>query len=261
MYEDSGYITDAFAHRFATKITRQKRVIISEFANIKYMAKIGQTVQANDPILAFDDTEDEFSSQLLASITDQMEDMDEIIATSAPVVSKYSGTIRDIAITYTVPMERMSPSLRKVVQAYSKDAAKREKVLGKYRDVRDSNTIVKNSEMSVPDSRGKVGGVKVGDGIIIDFYIEYEDVAGNGDKGSIGALKFTTCNVIPTELAGYTENNEERKIDVYVASFGAFKRMVADVEKIGILTKVLVEEKRRMKEQYGQKVKEMLKKK
>lgn len=261
VYEDSGYITDAFAHRFATKITRQKRIIISEFANIKYMAKIGQTVQANDPILAFDDTEDEFSSQLLASITDQMEDLDEIIATSAPVVSKYSGTIRDISITYTVPLERMSPSLRKVVQEYSKDAAKREKVLGKYRDVRDSNTIVKNSEMSVPDSRGKVGGVKVGDGIIIDFYIEYEDVAGNGDKGSIGALKFTTCNVIPTELAGYTENNEERKIDVYVASFGAFKRMVADVEKIGILTKVLVEEKRRMKEQYGQKVKEMLKKK
>ncbi|MCM1295010.1 MAG: hypothetical protein NC311_05665 [Muribaculaceae bacterium] len=260
VYEDSGYITDEFAHRFATKITRQKRVIISEFANIKYIAKIGQKVQANDPILAFDDTEDEFSSQLLASITDQMEDLDEVIATSAPVVSKYSGVIKDIGITYTVPLERMSPTLRKVVQEYSKDAAKREKVLGKYRDVRDANTIVKNSEMSVPDSRGKVGGVKIGDGVIIDFYIEYEDVAGNGDKGSIGALKFTTCNVIPTELAGYTENNEERKIDVYVASFGAFKRMVADVEKIGILTKVLVEEKLRMKRQYGARVKEELKK-
>lgn len=260
VYEDSGYMTDAFAHRFATKITRQKRVIVSEFANIKYMAKIGQQVQANDPILAFDDTEDEFSSQLLASITDQMEDLDEVIAASAPVVSKYSGVIRDINITYTVPLERMSPSLRKVVQQYSNDAAKREKVLGKYRDVRDANTIVKNSEMSIPDSRGKVGGVKIGDGVIIDFYIEYEDVAGNGDKGSIGALKFTTCNVIPTELAGYTESDPDRKIDVYVASFGAFKRMVADVEKIGILTKVLVEEKRRMKEQYGARVKEMLKK-
>lgn len=259
VYEDSGYITDAFAHRFATKITRQKRITVSEFANIKYMAKIGQKVQANDPILSFDDTEDAFSSQLLASIADQMDDPDEIIATGAPVVTKYTGVIRDIDITYTVPLERMSPSLRKVVQEYSKGAAKREKVLGKYRDVRDSNTIVKNSEMSVPDSRGKVGGVKIGDGVIIDFYIEYEDVAGNGDKGSIGALKFTTCNVIPTELAGYTESNEDRKIDVYVASFGAFKRMVADVEKIGILTKVLVEEKRRMKNQYGERVKAELK--
>jgi len=36
--------------------------------------------------------------------------------------------------------------------------------------------------------------------------------------------------------------------------------MVADVEKIGILTKVLVEEKLRMKRQYGARVKEELKK-
>lgn len=260
VFEDSGYITDDFAHRFATKITRQKRVILSGFANIKYIAKVGQSVQANDPILVFDDTEDEFSAQLLASIADQMEDQDEVIGSGAPVVSKYAGVVRDINITYTIPLENMTPTLQKIVKEYAKEAGRREKTLGKYVDIRDANTIVKNSERSIPDSRGKVGGVKIGDGVIIDFYIEYEDVAGNGDKGSIGALKFTTCEVIPTELAGYTESNEERKIDVYVASLGAFKRMVADVEKIGILTKVLVEEKRRMKEKYGQRVKDELKK-
>lgn len=259
VFEDSGYITDSFAHRFATRITKQKRVILSKFANIKYIAKIGQSVQANDPILAFDDTEDEFSSQLLASITDQMEDQGEIIATTAPVVSKYTGVIRDIQIIYTVPPEEMSPSLRKVVENYAKDASKREKVLSKYMDVRDSNTILKSSEMSIPDSRGKVAGTRIDEGVIIDFYIEYEDVAGNGDKGSITALKFTVCNVVPTELAGYTDFNPDRKIEVYVASFGAFKRMVADVEKIGILTKVLVESKRLMKEEYGEKVKAELK--
>lgn len=260
VFEDSGYITDAFAHRFATKITKQKRVILSKFANINHIAKIGQAVQSNDIILAFDDTEDEFSSQLLASITDQMADDDEIVATSAPIVSKYTGVIKDIVITYTVPPEEMSPSLRKVVETYSKDAKKREKVLSKYRDLRDANTFVKSSEMAVPDSQGKVGGVKVGDGVVIDFYIEYEDVAGNGDKGSITALKFTVCNVIPTELAAYTEFNPDRKIDVHVSSFGAFKRMVADVEKIGILSKVLVETKRMMKEKYHQRVKDELKK-
>jgi len=261
VFEDSGYITDEFAHKFATHITRQKRVIISPFANIKYIAKVGQSVKANDPILAFDDTEDEFSSQLLASIADQAEDLDEIIATSAPVVSKFTGTIKDIDIVYTVPIEQMTPSLRKVVQDYSKEAAKREKTLSKYVSVFDANTITKNSTISEVDSQGKVGGVKIGEGVIIDFYIEYEDIAGNGDKGSIGALKFTTCEVIPTELAAYSENNPDKKIDLYVSAFGAFKRMVADVEKVGILTKVLVEEKRRMKEQYGEKIKAELKKK
>ena len=261
VFEDSGYITDDFAHRFATRITKQKRIILSKYANIKYIVKIGQSIQANDPILAFDDTEDEFSSQLLASITDQIADEDEVVATSAPIVSKYTGTIKDIQITYTVPTEDMTPSLRKVVERYIKDAEKREKVISKYRDIHDANSIVKSSEMAIPDSRGKVAGTKIDEGVIIDFYIEYEDVAGNGDKGSIGALKFTVCNVVPTELAGYTEFNPDRKIDVYVASFGAFKRMVADVEKIGILTKVLIESKRMLKDKYSQRIKDKIKNK
>lgn len=260
VYEDSGYITDDFAHRFRTHITKEKRVLLSPYANIKYIAKIGQKVQANDPILAFDDTEDEFSAQLLASITDQMADEDEVIATSAPVITKYTGVIRDIQIVYTVPTSAMTPSLAKIVQDYSKDAAKREKVIHKYMDIRDSNTIVKNSEMSVADSEGRVGGVKIGDGVSITFYIEYDDVAGNGDKGSIGALKFTTNSVVPTELAAFTDFNDEDKIDVYVSAFGAFRRMVADVEKTGILTKVLVEEKRKMKKMFAARVKAELKK-
>lgn len=261
VFEDSGYITDDFAHRFATKITKEKRVILSPFANIRYIAKIGQEVQANDPILAFDDTEDEFSSQLLQSITDQMADDDEIIATSAPIMSKHTGVIRDIQITYTVPLESVTPSLRKIVTEYKKDAAKREKILSQYMLVTDANTVVKNSEMSVPDAAGKVGGTKIGDGVEIAFYIEYVDIAGNGDKGSIGALKFTTCNVIPSELAGFTESNPDRPIDVYVSALGAFKRMVADVEKVGILTKVLVETKQRWAGKYAGRIKAELEKK
>lgn len=261
VYEDSGYITDKFAHDFATSVTKQKRIILSKYANIKKIVKIGDSIQANDVLLAFDDTEDEFSSQLLASFTEQMADMDEVIATSAPVVSKYTGRIKDIQITYTVPTDEMSESLRNLVNAYAKDASKREKTLAKYMPVTDANTFVKSSEMTVPDSRGKVAGTKIDEGVIIDFFIEYDDVAGNGDKGSIGALKFTTCYVIPQELAGYTESNPDRKIDVGVASFGAFKRMVADVEKVGVLTKVLVETKRRMKNKYGERIKAELKKK
>ena len=261
VYEDSGYITDKFAHDFATRVTKQKRVILSKYANIRRMVKIGDNVQANDVLLAFDDTEDDFSSQLLSSFMEQMDDPDEIIATSAPVISKYTGVIKDIQITYTVPTSEMSESLRKIVDEYCKDANARERELSRFINVTDANTIVKSSEMAVPDSQGKVAGTKIGEGVVIDFYIEYVDVAGNGDKGSTGALKFTTCCVIPQELAGYTESNPDRKIDVGVASIGAFKRMVADVEKVGVLTKVLVETKRQMKETYGERIKKELAKK
>src|SRR5699024_5138405 len=192
----SGYITDSFAHRFATRITKQKRVILSKYANIKYIAKIGQEVQANDIILAFDDTEDELSSQLLASMAEQMGDEDVINATTAPVRTKFTGVIKDIRIIYTVPVKEMTKSLAKVVNDYVAEASKRDQVIWKYVNFRVSNTFVMTSVLQIPDSQGLVAGTRVDEGVIIDFYIEYEDVAGNGDKGSIGALKFTVCNVV-----------------------------------------------------------------
>ena len=83
---------------------------ISEFANIKYMAKIGQTVQANDPILAFDDTEDEFSSQLLSMMIPSP-------TLTPPTFPRESGT--DISEFFTMGLEsrtsRYLPSLTKVL--------------------------------------------------------------------------------------------------------------------------------------------------
>lgn len=182
VYEDACYITDKLAHRMTTKITKQKRVILSRFANIKYMVKIGQTVQTNDPILTFDDTEDEFSSQMLARMAEEAGDDDEVMATNAPIVSKVTGVIRDIRIYYTIDPTLMTPSMQKVLKDYNTSASKREKTISKYMNLYDANTLVKTSEQLQPDSTGKVKGVKINDGIMIDFYIEYEDVMSPGDK-------------------------------------------------------------------------------
>lgn len=182
VYEDACYITDRLAHRMQTKITRQKRVILSRFANIKYIVKIGQVLKANDPLLTFDDTEDEFSSQILAKMAEEAEDDNEIIASSAPVITKHGGVVKDIRIYYTIPPEQMTESMRNIVNVYNKDAQKREKVISKYKNIYDANTIVKTSEQLTPDSEGKVKGVRVNDGIFIDFYIEYEDIMAPGDK-------------------------------------------------------------------------------
>lgn len=182
VYEDACYITDKLAHRMTTKITKQKRVILSRFANIKYMAKIGQTVQTNDPILTFDDTEDEFSSQMLARMAEEAGDDEEIMATNAPIVSKVTGVIRDIRIYYTIDPTLMTPSMQKILKEYNTAASKREKTISKHMNLYDANTLVKTSEQLQPDSTGKVKGVKINDGIMIDFYIEYEDVMSPGDK-------------------------------------------------------------------------------
>lgn len=184
VYEDSCTITDGLAHRMATKITKKTRVIMSKYANIKQIAKIGQSVKVNDPILVFDDTEDEFSSKMLEAMAEEAGDDDEIMATSAPIVTKVTGIVKDIQIYYTVPLNEMTPSMQKIVQTYVKDVQKREKTIAKYRSINDATTITKTSQMLVPDAQGKVDGVKIDDGIFIDFYIEYDDVMAPGDKQS-----------------------------------------------------------------------------
>lgn len=262
VYEDACFITDRLAHRMMTNITKQKRVILSKFANIKYIAKVGQELKANDPILLFDDTSDEFSSQLLSTIAAEAGDDDEIIATGAPIVTKVSGTIKDIRIYYTVPTSEMTPSLEKIVNDYVKVAQKREKTINKYHPLSDSDVIIKTSQMLVPDSQGKVKGVKIDEGVIIDFYIEYKDVMAPGDKLNFASpLKGIVSDIIPEGLEAYTEFNPERKIDAVVSCIGVYKRMTLDFAKMSMLNKILVERKRQMKEKYGQRIKDELKKK
>lgn len=260
VYEDSGYITDGFAHRAATRITRQKRVILSNFANIKYMVNVGQDIGVNEPLMTFDDTKDEFSSQLLQTIAADQTEEDEIVATNTPILSNVTGTVTDIMIYYTVDLDDMTPSLRKIVEAYNTRHNKEKKILEKYRNPSDANTILRPTDKLIPDGLGKVKGVEIGDGVIIDFYIEYLDIMAPGDKSSTSALKCTQSFIIPQEYAPYTDFNPDRPIDACISTIGMYKRMCLDTFKVGGLTKFLVEMKRIHKEKYLDRIKNELKK-
>ena len=251
VYEDSCYITDDLAHRMATKITMQKRVILSKYANVKSMVKIGQRVKTNDYLLTFDDTQDEFTSMMLQSMATEAGDEDEVIAGTAPVITKYSGTIADIRIYYTAELSEMTPTLRAVVEKYNDDAKKREKTISKYENIYDATTIPKSSQKLTPDSQGKIKGITCPDGVVIDFYIEYEDVMAPGDKISyFSALKGVISDVIPTQLAPYAESEPDIKIDACLSAIGIYKRMCLDIIKVGCMNKVVIEKKRQLARKY-----------
>ena len=262
VFEDACYLSERLAKRLASKITREKIVTVSQFTNIKYIVKVGQQVRANDPLLVFDDTQDEFTSQLLASMADEANDTDEISATTAPVITKVSGTVTDIKIYYTVPVEELSPSLRKLVEDYTAKASKRKKFLAKYIDPKDANTVLTPSEQMIPDAAGRVSNIKVGDGVIIKIYVEYLDVLGVSDKiTNYGALKGTVSFTIPEGQEAYTPDNPDAKIDAYLSSLSIYKRMSLDVVKVGGITKILVEKKRLLKDKYLDRIKKELKNK
>ena len=76
----------------------------------------------------------------------------------------------------------------------------------------------------------------------------------------VTALKGIVSDIIPEEEAAYTEGNPDRKIQACLSCIGVYKRMCLDVCKVGMLTKILVEKKRLLKEQYGERIKAELKK-
>lgn len=263
VYEDSCTITDNLAHRMATRITRQKRVILSKYANIKHIVSTGTDIKANDPLLTFDDTRDEFTSGILAAIADEADDSDEMIATNAPVLSKVTGTVKAIDVCYSALPEEMSDSLRSTITKLTKEAQIRKKELEKsVGNIYDANIIIPPVDRLIPDSGGKIRGTKCPDGVIIDFYIEYEDVMAPGDKISyLSALKGIVSDIIPDDLAPYTAENPDIKIDAFLSEIGVYKRMTLDVIKCGMMNKIVIDKKRRLKAQYHDRIKTELQKK
>lgn len=76
----------------------------------------------------------------------------------------------------------------------------------------------------------------------------------------VSPLKGIVSDIIPTELAPYGDFNPDRKIDACVSCIGVYKRMTLDFVKVGGLTKIVVEKKRLLKEKYGERIKQELKK-
>lgn len=261
VYEDATYLTENLAERMTAKITTDKTVHLSRFSNIKKIVKKGQRVQANDALLYFEEADDMFTSQMLRQLADEAEDEDEISATAAPVFSKVTGVVKDIKIYYTCELEEMSPSLQKLIKQYNAEVSKRHKTIEKYMDPRDATSIIPPCTSVVPDSTGRVKGKKMPKDIMIEFYIEYDDKYKLGDKIShMYALKGICSYIIPKGQEAFTDFNPEKKIDAYLSAFGLFKRMVFSLEKVGSLTKILVEKKRLMRDKYLERLQEELNK-
>lgn len=68
------------------------------------------------------------------------------------------------------------------------------------------------------------------------------------------ALKGIVSDIIPEELAPYTDFNPDRKIQAYLSGIGIYKRMSLDIVKVGLLTKILIEKKRLLKNKYAEQI-------
>ena len=258
IYEDSAPITKNASEKMSMTMVMPVGVILNKDAYISKMLKIGDKVEAGQPVIVFDNYhEDDEIMQWVKSLREDLaEDVIETTANSKK--SHYTGTIVDIEIISTVELDELSDSLKEIVGEYWKKLEKKEKVLDKYSNSDDlkyykSGNIIKNIPGPIkPDAQGKVKGRKIDEGVLITFYVSFKDVMSRGDKlAAEFALKSITSHVIEPGLEPYSEFRPEESIDMITAPLSISARKTPSVFLAMFGNKLLIEAKRHLKDYWN----------
>lgn len=253
-YEDSDMITKKLSDDLTTEVTMKQDIVLGPNSNVEYIVKEGDHIEVGDPLLSFDESyEDESINKLLASLNND-EAREKLINTGkVPIKAKYAGEITEIKIYYTVDKDQLSPSLRKTINAINAKIIRKKKLIGKYTDVNDTNIILEPTE-KVQTKYGKVKGVDVGDGVLIEFYIKHPVKSGVGDKIIFfNALKSVTCKVLEEGIEPVSEYRPDEEVSAFLSPISFLARMTDSILINGWGNKVLIELKRHMEELYNSK--------
>lgn len=241
-YEDSAIISQDLANDLTHSVVLKVEKVFSKNTNIYNLAKIGQKIEKGDPLLtiqhAFDE---EDSNALLAKLADAEED--DITNFGRQVIkSKVTGVVQDIIMYRTVEKDEMSETLRKTFNEYEKNISERRKVMKKYGI--DSSSLPADYKL---DATGKLKGAV--DGVLIEFYLKYEDKMSVGDKLIYySALKGVVKNVFSEGNEPRSSFRPEEKVHSLLSVGSVNGRMVTSILINGAINKYLIELSRKCKD-------------
>ena len=241
-FEDSGIITETFASKMTTPICLQYDGVIDKDCTVIGIKKLGDHVEVGDTLIAWQNAfEEEDTNALLKNMS--QDDISEL--GKRTIKSEVTGKIVDIRIFRTVEVSELSESLQKIVKAYEKPYIELEKKLKEY-----GQDISQVPSHTILPATGKLK--KSQEAIYIEFYVEYRDTVGRGDKlVNYSANKCTEKKVIPAELYPYTKARPEEEVSAFVSEVSIDKRMVSSTIVIGSINKILIEMDRQVKDIMG----------
>ena len=238
-FEDAGIISDSMAKKLATRVDIKFDAVINKDCRIYSIAKVGDHVEASDDLIIWEDAfDDEDAEAVMASITgDDFTDIGK-----KKLKSEVTGTITAIKIFRTVELDQLSPSLKKIVSAYEKPLNDQEKLL---KDNGLSTSIIPAHYKLNPTGKMK----RAQEAILIEFYVEYLDTVGVGDKVVYNsANKAVEKGIFPKGLEPYTAFRPNEKIDCFIADTSVSKRIVTSTYVYGSLQKLMIELDRSVKD-------------
>lgn len=238
-FEDSGIITQKMANQLATRVNLKADVTLDKATEVISMAKVGDNVEAGDNLIVWQSPfDDEEANALLKSLS-----KDEISELGKRTLKSHvTGKVTDIKIYRTIELDDMSDSLKKIVNNYEIPLRKLKKKL------EQNNINISNvpAHYSLP-ANGKLK--KAVDSVVIEFYVEYLDTVGVGDKiVYFSANKATEKSLIPLGKEPYTAFRPNESIDAFVSQVSIDKRMVSSTVIYGSLQKLMIELDRSIKD-------------
>lgn len=243
-YEDSAAISKHLSKAMSSQVVIKKEISLPKNTNIYNMVKKGQPIQEGDPLLIFQNAFDEDDVNIL--LKNLVDDEDEISSLGRiPIKSKVTGFVDDIKIYRTVDKAELSDSLRKKVNELEKPNVELKKVIDKHGI--NTNVIQTTDKL---DPTGKMKNV--GEGVLIEFYLRYDDEMSVGDKLIYySALKGVVKDIFPEGKEPYTNFRPNEKIHSLLSMGSVNGRMVCSILiNLGI-NKVLVELDRTIKTMAG----------
>ena len=159
--------------------------------------------------------------------------------------AKNTGIIQDIKIFRTCDIDKLSPTLQKIVKEYESKINKLKRVMVK-------NDIDKQYILEPTYKLANEGKLKNLDGVRFEFYIKVLDKFGIGDKLVFDqALKGVNSYVIEKGQEPYTDYRPNESVNAFLALTGVMARMVSSSLTMGLLTKLMVEITRKCQEDLG----------
>lgn len=234
-FEDSGSIIESTARDLACRVIVKEECVLDKNTNIYNVVPVGTNVEQGDPLLIWQTPyEEEDVNALLKALANDTEAVNELGRHS--IKSEYTGTVIGMKVYKTVEDKELSDSLRKLVKQYEKPINDLEKRL-KQEGLEEEVDLPANYPLS---ATGKLKNAA--DGVKIEFYIEYLDLVGVGDKITYNAAnKAVIAKVIPKGKEPYTDFRPNEPISGILSVTSIQKRMVQSIVTYGGLQKLMVE--------------------
>ncbi|MDD3122027.1 MAG: hypothetical protein PHC62_00760 [Candidatus Izemoplasmatales bacterium] len=244
-YEDSAIISQDLSAKMTTDIVIKKTVNLPKDTNIFNMVKKGQSIREGDPLLIIQRPYDEDDMNTL--LKNLVADEDEITELGRQhISSSVTGIVQDIIISRTVEKSELSSSLKKAVTTYEKSINEKKKIMEQY-------NIDKKNDLPSTDVLPSTGKLKNSeDGVLIEFFLKYEDKMAVGDKLIYwSALKGVVKDIFPEGKEPRSEFRPDEKIHSLLSIGSVNGRMTCSIIITSVINKGLIELSRKVKDILG----------